>query len=117
MATKRTQPPPMATCDFLQRPIEAQNYTFAKNDLLILFDRISKNQVNLMNEISLIKTALVEAIEKVSWLESLAEAEGNEFTLKDRMAARNLLDDLHPLLIDCADNTFTLGQKLGAQDW
>jgi hypothetical protein len=69
-----------------------------------------------MNEIKLIKTALLEAIEKVSWLESLALADGDKISSKDRMAARNLLDDLHPILIDCADNTFTLGQKLGAQD-
>ena len=67
-----------------------------------------------MNEIKLIKTALAEAIEKVSCLESLAEADGDKLSLKDRMAARNLLDDLHPILIDCADNTFTLGQKFGA---
>ena len=53
----------------------------------------------------------------VSWLESLAVADGDKLSLKDRMAARNLLDDLHPILIDCADNTFTLGQKLSAQDW
>lgn len=68
-----------------------------------------------MNEIKLIKTALAEAIEKVSWLESLAMKDGAKLSLKDRMAARNLLDDLHPILIECADNTFTLGQKLGAQ--
>jgi hypothetical protein len=69
-----------------------------------------------MNEIKLIKTALEQAIEKVSWLERLTVAKGNILSSKDRMAARKFLDDLHPILIDCADNTFTLGQKLGAQD-
>ena len=69
-----------------------------------------------MKEIQLIKTALMEAVEKVTWLESLAAVDDDKLSLKDRMTARNLLDDLHPLLIECADDTFTLGQKLGAQD-
>ena len=67
-----------------------------------------------MNEIELIRLALEDAMYKVNRLKDLAELNAGELSSTDKVAANRLLEDLHPILIDCADNTCTLGQKLRA---